>query len=171
MGYEFFNRYIHISSQRPGHISNVVRNIRPRQVESPRRQIGRIRFDENPFQRKDRHGIAQGSGSPFIANPAGNTNIKAQIEHFGQRLLVASITMDDGLRTNSFMPFKTSQEIVSCIPFVQEQRLVQFFGHSNEGLEKMELILFLRIHAIVIEPCFTDGDDFRIRHDDAPDFF
>lgn len=35
----------------------------------------------------------------------------------------------------------------------------------------MELILFLRIHAIVIEPCFTDGDDFRIRRDDAPDFF
>ena len=34
----------------------------------------------------------------------------------------------------------------------------------------MELVLFFRIHAVVIEPRFTDSDDFRIRRDDAPDF-
>ena len=34
----------------------------------------------------------------------------------------------------------------------------------------MELVLFLRIHAVVIKTRFTDSDDFRIRRDDAPDF-
>ena len=78
--------------------------------------------------------------------------------------------MYDGLGADGFMAGKAGNEIVGSVPFMEEHGLIQFFRQGDELFEKMELVLFCRIHAVVIKARFPYGDDSGICRYDAPDF-
>ena len=160
---EHLFRDAHVLRKRPRHIRDILRHIRPRQVEAARREVRRIRLDHHAIQRKDRDRLAQVIRAALIADPSGDADVEAHIEQPPERFLIPRIAVDDGARTDGFVTGKAGDEVLRCVPLVKEERLSQFLCEQDQLLEVVDLILLPAVHAVIVEPRLSHCQDAGIR--------
>ena len=160
---EHLFRDAHVLRKRPRHVGDILRHIRPRQVEAARREVRRIRLDHHAIQRKDRHCLAQVIRTALIADPSGDADVKAHIEQPPERFLIPRIAVDDGARTDGFVTGKAGDEVLRCVPLVKKERLSQFLCEQDQLLEVVDLILLPAVHAVIVKPRLSHRQDAGIR--------
>ena len=160
---EHLFRDAHVLRERPRHVGDILRHIRPRQVEAARREVRRIRLDHHAVQRKDRDRLAQVIRAPLITDPARDADIETHRKERLERFLISCIAVDDRARTDGFVTGKAGDEVLRRVPLVKEERLSQFLCEQDQLLEVVDLILLPAVHAVIVEPRLSHRQDAGIR--------
>ena len=160
---EHLFRDAHVLRKRPRHVGDILRHIRPRQVEAARREVRRIRLDHHAVQRKDRDRLAQVIRAPLITDPARDADIETHRKERLERFLISCIAVDDRARTDGFVTGKAGDEVLRRVPLVKEERLSQFLCEQDQLLEVVDLILLPAVHAVIVEPRLSHRQDAGIR--------
>ena len=160
---EHLFRDAHVLRKRPRHIRDILRHIRPRQVEAARREVRRIRLDHHTVQREYRDRLAQVIRAALIADPSGDADVEAHIEQLPERFLIPRVAVNDGARTDGFVTGKAGDEVLRCVPLVKKERLSQFLCEQDQLLEVVDLILLPAVHAVIVEPRLSHRQDAGIR--------
>ena len=71
--------------------------------------------------------------------------------------------MNDGARTDGFVPGKAGDEVLRRVPLVKKERLFQFLCEQDQLLEVVDLILPPAVHAVIVEPRLSHRQDTGIR--------
>src|SRR4051812_4737196 len=97
--------------------------------------------------------------APFIADPARDADIEAEIEIGARFLDACSETMRHAGKIPELSQHR--QKVFMCVALMQEHGLAQFACKFELRPECSQLRIAWRIVAEIIEAAFTDGDDSR----------
>src|SRR5690349_1544913 len=98
-------------------------------MQTPRREVGRIGLEQQPVARDVAHELEQVRATPLVADPAGDADMKTEVQVAMKLGLLAGKAMGDAFL--NFVGFQDFGEPGVRIPRVQEQRLLDLERQLN----------------------------------------
>ena len=166
---EVFCCDVHVGGQGFYYVGNVLRNVGPFEVEAPGCEVGGVGFYHDPAEGEDGDSVSEGVSSSFVADPAGNADVEAQVQQFPEGFFISGEAVDHGQGADGLVAFEAVQEVFFRISQMEEHGFMQFFGQGDEFFEVVKLVFFFGIHVVIVQACFSHHPDGRIGEDDFTD--
>ena len=88
---EVFCCDMHVGGQGFYYVGNVLGDVGPFEVEAPGCEVGSVGFYHDPAEGEDGDGVSEGVSSSFVADPAGNADVEAQVQQFPEGFFISIV--------------------------------------------------------------------------------
>src|ERR1051325_6036760 len=132
-------------------------------MQVARREVGRIRLEQQPIGGNVAHEREQMATAALVADPAGDADVEAELEIGVQLLLLAGEAMRHGVL--HAVRAQDLREARMRVARMQEERLADLEAELELRDEPFLLVGMRRIVAVEVEAAFADRDAARMRRE------